>query len=328
MFRFIVGRVAVMIPTIFIISIISFVIIQLPPGDYFYAWLAQMQEQGMNFDESILESLRARYGFDQPVIVQYFKWIGHVLQGDLGYSFHYKAPVSSLIGERLLLTLIITIGTLIFTWVVAFPIGVFSAIRQYSIGDYIATFVGFLGLAIPNFMLALILMFLGLKYFGFAVGGLFSMRFVDAAWSWARLVDMLEHIWVPIVVVGTAGTAGLIRIMRANLLDELPKNYVTTARAGGLAEWKVIMKYPVRVALNPFVSTIGWLLPQLISGATITSVVLSLPTTGPMLLQALRSQDMYLAGSFVFILSILTVIGTLISDILLALLDPRIRYRQ
>ena len=212
--------------------------------------------------------------------------------------------------------------------IVAFPIGILSAVKQYSVGDYIATFLGFIGLAIPNFMLALILMFIGFKYFGFSVGGLFSMEYVDAPWSWAKFVDMLEHIWVPVIVVGTSGTAGLIRIMRANLLDELPKAYVTTARAGGLPESKVIMRYPVRVALNPFVSTIGYMLPQLISGATITAVVLSLPTTGPMLLEALLSQDMYLAGSFVMLLSFLTVIGTLISDILLALLDPRIRYQK
>ena len=327
MLKFILRRVMIMIPTVLVISVIVFTIIQLPPGDYFYAYLAQMQEQGIDLDEEIIQRLRSRYGFDQPVLVQYFKWFIRVLQGDLGYSFRYGAPVTNLIGERLLLTITITLGTLIFTWVVAFPIGIYSAIRQYSVGDYIATFIGFLGLAIPNFMLALVLMFLGFKFFGFSVGGLFSMQYANAPWTWGKFVNMLEHIWVPIIVVGTAGTAGLIRIMRANLLDELPKNYVTTARSGGLAEWKVIMRYPVRVALNPFVSTIGWLLPQLISGATITAVVLSLPTTGPMLLEALRNQDMFLAGSFVFLLSLLTVIGTLISDILLALLDPRIRYQ-
>jgi peptide/nickel transport system permease protein len=271
--------------------------------------------------------MRSRYGFGESILVQYFKWFTRVIQGDFGYSFRYREPVAMLIGERLLLTIAITLGTVIFTWIVAFPIGVYSAIRQYSLGDYIATFIGFIGLSVPEFLLALVLMFVGYKYFGFSVGGLFSNEFVGAPWSWAKFMDLLEHLWVPVIVVGASGTAGLIRILRANLLDELPKAYVTTARAGGLPEWKVLLKYPVRVALNPFVSTIGYLLPQLISGSTIVAVVLSLPTAGPMLLEALKSQDMFLAGSFILLLSILTIIGTLISDILLALLDPRIRYQ-
>lgn len=316
-----------MIPTILVISVIVFTIIQLPPGDFLEAWRAELEERGEIVSQEVLEQMRSRYGFGEPILVQYFKWFTRVIQGDFGYSFRYREPVAMLIGERLLLTIVITLGTIIFTWIVAFPIGVYSAIKQYSLGDYIATFVGFIGLSVPEFLLALVLMFMGYKYFGFSVGGLFSMEFAGAPWSWAKFMDLLEHLWVPVVVVGASGTAGLIRILRANLLDELPKAYVTTARAGGLPEWKVLMKYPVRVALNPFVSTIGYLLPQLISGSTIVAVVLSLPTAGPMLLEALQSQDMFLAGSFILLLSILTIIGTLISDILLALLDPRIRYQ-
>lgn len=316
-----------MIPTILVISVIVFTIIQLPPGDFLEAWRAELEERGEIVSQEVLEQMRSRYGFGEPILVQYFKWFTRVIQGDFGYSFRYREPVAMLIGERLLLTIVITLGTIIFTWIVAFPIGVYSAIKQYSLGDYIATFVGFIGLSVPEFLLALVLMFVGYKYFGFSVGGLFSMEFAGAPWSWAKFMDLLEHLWVPVVVVGASGTAGLIRILRANLLDELPKAYVTTARAGGLPEWKVLMKYPVRVALNPFVSTIGYLLPQLISGSTIVAVVLSLPTAGPMLLEALQSQDMFLAGSFILLLSILTIIGTLISDILLALLDPRIRYQ-
>ncbi len=325
--RFILKRLLIMIPTILVISIIVFIIIQLPPGDFLEAWRAELEERGEIVSQEVLEQMRSRYGFGESILVQYFKWFTRVIQGDFGYSFRYREPVAMLIGERLLLTIAITLGTVIFTWIVAFPIGVYSAIRQYSLGDYIATFIGFIGLSVPEFLLALVLMFVGYKYFGFSVGGLFSNEFVGAPWSWAKFMDLLEHLWVPVIVVGASGTAGLIRILRANLLDELPKAYVTTARAGGLPEWKVLLKYPVRVALNPFVSTIGYLLPQLISGSTIVAVVLSLPTAGPMLLEALKSQDMFLAGSFILLLSILTIIGTLISDILLALLDPRIRYQ-
>jgi peptide/nickel transport system permease protein len=325
--RFILKRLLIMIPTILVISIIVFIIIQLPPGDFLEAWRAELEERGEIVSQEVLEQMRSRYGFGESIPVQYFKWFTRVIQGDFGYSFRYREPVAMLIGERLLLTIAITLGTVIFTWIVAFPIGVYSAIRQYSLGDYIATFIGFIGLSVPEFLLALVLMFVGYKYFGFSVGGLFSNEFVGAPWSWAKFMDLLEHLWVPVIVVGASGTAGLIRILRANLLDELPKAYVTTARAGGLPEWKVLLKYPVRVALNPFVSTIGYLLPQLISGSTIVAVVLSLPTAGPMLLEALKSQDMFLAGSFILLLSILTIIGTLISDILLALLDPRIRYQ-
>lgn len=316
-----------MVPTLVVISLVSFIIIQLPPGDFLEAYRSELAQQGIFIDETIIQNMRERYGFGQSPVIQYFKWLRGIMRGDFGYSFRFKEPVGGLIGERLALTLVITTGTLLFTWIVAFPIGVYSAIKQYSVGDYIATFVGFIGLAIPNFLLALLLMFFGFKYFGWSPGGLFSPAFEGAPWSFAKFVDLLQHIWIPVIVVGTSGTAGLIRILRANLLDEIPKAYVTTARAGGLPRWKVLLRYPVRVALNPFVSTIGYLLPQLISGATITAVVLALPTSGPMLLEALQSQDMYLAGSFVLLLATLTVIGTLLSDILLALLDPRIRYR-
>jgi peptide/nickel transport system permease protein len=326
MLKFIGRRVLIMIPTLLVISMISFFLIQLPPGDFVDSYIAQLEQENIETSKELAQNLRARYGLDRHPVVAYFMWISGVVVGDFGFSFEHNRPVSQLIGERLLLTLAVTLTTLVFTWIVGFAIGVYSALRPHSIGDYIATFVGFIGLSIPNFMLALVLMFFGYKVFGFSVGGLFSDEFANAVWSWAKFADMLEHIWVPVIVIGTAGTAGLIRIMRANLLDELNKPYVTTARSKGLPEWKVITKYPIRIALNPFVSTVGWLLPQLVSGSAIVAIVLSLPTTGPLLLQALRFQDMYLAGSFLMMLSSLTVIGTLLSDILLALLDPRIRY--
>jgi peptide/nickel transport system permease protein len=315
-----------MIPLLLIISIISFALIQLPPGDYLSSYIAQLEQSNREVSRELAMSLRHRYGLDDPFHVQYFKWITGIFQGDFGYSFEHNRPVGELIGERLLLTILITFATTLFTWIVAFPIGVYSAIKQYSVGDYFFTFLGFIGLATPNFMLALILMFVGYKFWGLSVGGLFSMQYINADWSLAKFIDLLQHLWIPVVVIGTAGTASMIRIMRANLLDELNKPYVTTARAKGLAEWKLILKYPVRVALNPFISTIGWMIPRLVSGSTITAVVLSLPTTGPLLLEALRNQDMYLAGSFILFLSSLTIVGTLISDILLAWLDPRIRY--
>jgi peptide/nickel transport system permease protein len=251
---------------------------------------------------------------------------GILLRGDFGHSFEWDLPVKALLWERLSLTLILSLSTLLFTWVVAFPIGIYSAVKQYSLGDYLFTTIGFVGLAIPNFLLALVLMYISFKYLNQSVGGLFSPDYIDAPWNWAKFMDLMGHLWIPVMILGTAGTAGLIRIMRANLLDELRKPYVKTARAKGLSETKLLLKYPVRVALNPFISTIGWTLPILVSGSAIVSVVLSLPTTGPLLLRALIAQDMYLAGSFILMLGILTIIGTLISDILLAWLDPRIRY--
>lgn len=317
-----------MIPTLFGISVVSFFIIQLPPGDYLTSLAASMSAQGETIDSAQLAALKLRYGLDQPFYVQYWKWISGILfRGDFGQSFEWNRPVNTLIWSRLGLTFALSLSTLFFIWVVAIPTGIYSAVRKYSIGDYIATFLGFIGLAIPNFLLALVLMYIAFKYFGQSVGGLFSPQYLDAPWSWAKVGDLFAHLWIPMIVLGTAGTAGLIRTMRANLLDELGRPYVVTARAKGLPEARLLLKYPVRLALNPFVSSLNNVLVQLVSGAAIVSIVLSLPTTGPLLLRALMSQDMYLAGSFILMLSVLTVVGTLISDILLALLDPRIRYR-
>jgi peptide/nickel transport system permease protein len=315
-----------MVVTLVIISILSFIIIQLPPGDYLTSYITQLRSMGTDVSDEQIEYLREQYGLDDPVYVQYFKWIGNFLTGDMGFSFSWNRPVNELVWERLGLTLVISISSLLFTWIVAFPIGIYTALRQNSLSDYFFTFLSFIGVATPNFLLALVLMYVSFKYFGINVGGLFSPEYADAAWGIGKITDLLQHLWIPVVVVGTAGTAGLVRIMRANLLDELGKPYVTTAKSKGIPNYKVILKYPVRIALNPFISTLGWQLPKLISGSTITAVVLSLPTTGPLLLDALKSQDMYLAGSFIMLLSVLTVIGTFISDILLALVDPRIRY--
>lgn len=326
MLGFIARRILYAIPTFFAVSIVAFIIIQLPPGDYLTTLVASMASQGESVDPAALEALKNRYGLGEPIWVQYFKWMSNIfLRGDFGQSFEWNQPVASLIWSRLFLSFTLSLSTLLFVWAVALPVGIYSAVRQYSLGDYVFTFLGFIGLAIPNFLLALLLMYIGFKFFGQSVGGLFSPEYQEAPWSWAKFVDMLAHLWIPIVIIGTAGTASLIRIMRANLLDELRKPYVVTARAKGLPEHQVILRYPVRVALNPFVSTIGWVLPALISGEAITAIVLSLPTTGPLLLRALMSQDMYLAGSFILMLSTLTIIGTLLSDVLLALLDPRIR---
>ncbi len=324
--RFIGQRLLLMVPTLLLVSVVSFVIIQLPPGDYLTTYAANLEASGDLVDAATLEALKAQYGLGDPFHVQYLKWISGFPRGDFGHSFEQRRPVGELLGDRLLLTVMISLSTLLFTWVVAIPVGIYSATAQYSLSDYAVTFLGFVGLATPNFLLALILMFVGYRYFDISVGGLFSMEFIDAPWSLARVLDLVSHLWIPIIVVGTAGTAGLIRVMRANLLDELRKQYVITARSRGLAEPRLLFKYPVRLALNPIVSSVGWLLPELISGATITAVVLSLPTTGPLLLRALLSQDMYLAGTFVMFLAALTVIGTLFSDILLAIVDPRIRF--
>jgi peptide/nickel transport system permease protein len=323
---FILKRIAFMIPTLVLISIVAFIIIQLPPGDYLTTVIAQLTADGGTVDPQQVQALRERYGLGDPIYVQYYKWIsGIVLRGDFGQSFQWDRPVAALVMERLPMTMLIAIGTLFVTWVIAFPVGVYSAVKQYSIGDYLATTVGFIGIAVPNFMIALVLMYIGFAFFGQSVGGLFSPQYVDAPWSFAKFLDLLAHLWVPIVVLGTAGTAALIRILRANLLDELHKPYVVAARARGVPENVMILKYPLRVALNPFISTIGWILPMLVSGDIVVGRVLSLPTTGPLLLNALVSQDMYLAGSIILIVSVLTVIGTLVSDILLAWLDPRVR---
>jgi peptide/nickel transport system permease protein len=326
MLTYILRRIVLLIPTILVISVISFLIIQLPPGDFLTAQIAVLQNQGQLVDESVIQAMQQQYGLDQPMYVQYWKWIsGIVLRGDFGQSLQWRQPVADLIWERLLLTVLLSLASLLFIWAVAFPVGIYSAIKQYSPGDYFFTFLSFVGLGVPNFLIALVIMWFAFTKLGLSVAGLFSPDYQNAPWSWARFGDLLAHIWVPMVVLGMGGTAGLIRIMRANLLDELNRPYVETARAKGVEERKLIMKYPVRLALNPFVSTVGWTLPGLVSGSVIVSVVLNLPTTGPLLLTALQAQDMYLAGSFLLMLSVLTVIGTLISDILLAWLDPRIR---
>lgn len=326
--KFLIRRLLYMVPTLFAVSVVAFAIIQLPPGDYLTTMMAEWASQGGAVESGTLDALRDRYGLDQPIYVQYGKWIGGILlRGDFGVSFEFNKPVTAVIWGRLGYTFLISFITLLFIWMVALPIGIYSAVKQYSIGDYVATFLGFFGLAIPNFLLALVLMYVSVSYFDQSVGGLFSPDMVDAPWSLARFADFLRHVWLPVVVVGTAGLASLIRILRANLLDELYKPYVVTARAKGMSEFQLLLRYPVRVALNPLISTIGWILPALVSGEIITSVVLSLPTTGPMLLRSLLSQDMYLAGSLILMLSTLTIVGTLVSDLLLAWADPRIRYQ-
>jgi peptide/nickel transport system permease protein len=325
MLGYIVRRLLIMIPTLIAISIIVFVIIHLPPGDYFSNYIAELQSQGEAVDLQKIAFLKAQYGFDKPLWEQYIFWAVGLLQGDLGYSFAYSLPVRDVVGDRLLLTVVVSAATVIFTYVVAFPIGIYSATHQYSWSDHALTFVGFLGLATPNFLLALVLLYLANVYFGLSIGGLMDPRYLDAPWSAGKVFSVLSHLWIPVIVIGLSGTAGMIRRLRANLLDELQKQYVTTARAKGVPPFRALMKYPLRMALNPFISDIGSLLPHIISGAAVVSVVLSLPTTGPMLLEALRSQDMYLAGSFLMFLAFLTVIGMFVSDLALAALDPRIR---
>lgn len=324
--RFIIKRILWIVPFMFAVSVVAFLLIQAPPGDYLTTYIAKLGESNEVLDQASIDNLRQRFGLDRPLYVQYFKWVSRLLVGDFGMSFEWRQPVSDLLWARMALTICLSFATLLFTWAVAFPIGVYSAVKKYSVGDYIATTIGFIGLATPNFLLALILMYIGVVHFGTDVGGLFSNEYKNAPWSWGKFVDLMEHLWLPVVVLGTSATASLIRIMRANLLDELNKPYVDTARAKGLSEFWLIMKYPVRVALNPFISTIGWVLPNLVSGAVVTAIVLSLPTAGPLMLQALLAQDMYLAGAFVLLLSSLTVVGMLISDILLVLLDPRVKY--
>lgn len=327
MLNYVLKRILYVIPTLILISIVAFIIIQLPPGDFLTSYIAQLSQTGEMVDEATIAALRHRYGLDQPMYVQYFKWMWNMLRyGDFGQSFEWNRPVNQLIWERLGLTVAVSLFTMVLTWVIAFPIGIYSATHQYSAGDYAFTFLGYIGLATPNFMLALILMWIAYSAFGASVGGLFSPEYIEAPWSWAKFVDMLGHLWIPAIVIGTAGTAGLIRTLRANLLDELHKPYVVAARAKGVPERRLFWRYPLRIAIVPFISTVGWSLPGIISGETITAVVLSLPTTGPLLLRALQSQDMFLAGSFIMLLSILTVLGTLISDILLGWVDPRIRY--
>ena len=325
MFGYLVHRTLIMIPTLIAISIVIFTIINLPPGDYFSTYIAELQSSGEATDLAKIHYLQVEYGFDRPLSLQYLYWIGGLLHGDMGFSFSYNLPVSQVIGDRLFLTFLISFTTIIFTYLVAFPIGVYSATHQYSWSDYVLTFLGFLGLATPSFLLALVLLYFANVYLGISIGGLMDPQYVDRPWSWGKVASFLAHMWIPVIVIGTAGTASMIRRLRANLLDELQKQYVVTARAKGLPPLRLLFKYPLRMALNPFISDIGSLLPHVISGAAIVSVVMSLPTTGPMLLEALRSQDMYLAGSFLMFMAVLTVIGVFLSDLALAVLDPRIR---
>lgn len=327
MLQYILNRVFVAIPTLVVVSIISFVLIQLPPGDYLTTYVATLESMGQIVREEELNNLKQRYALDKPMYAQYWNWITDIVfRGDFGVSFAYDQSVRELVMERMALTVVISTVTMLFNWAVAFPIGIYSATHQYSIFDYIFSAISFVGLGTPGFMLALVVMWISYRYLNLSVGGLFSRDMETAPWTMAKVLDLLQHLWIPVVILGIGGTAGLIRTMRANLLDELRKPYVTTARAKGLTERRLLFKYPVRVALNPFISTVGWMLPQLVSGSTILSVVLSLPTTGPLLLRALQNQDMFLAGSFLLMLSSLTVVGTLISDLLLAAIDPRIRY--
>ena len=325
MLIFLVRRVITMMLTLLVISALVFIIIQLPPGDYLTTYINELQSQGEAVDPQKIEFLRQQYGLDKPLLERYLIWLWGLLHGDLGYSFEYSLPVSDVVGDRLMLSMVLNVATILFIYVVSFPIGVYSATHQYSWSDYGLTFVGFLGLATPNFLLALILLYFANVYFGTSIGGLMEPEYLDQPWSVAKAMSVLEHLWVPVFVIGTAGTAGMIRRLRANLLDELQRQYVITGRAKGLSRGKLLMKYPLRMALNPFIADIGSMLPQVVSGSVIVSMVMSLPTTGPMLLSALQSQDMYLAGSFLMFLAMLTVVGMFLSDLLLAVLDPRIR---
>ncbi|MBN1563059.1 MAG: ABC transporter permease [Anaerolineae bacterium] len=328
MLKYVLKRVLLMFPMMFLISILVFITIQLPPGDYVSAMIEQMRDQqGTNWSPQFEEGMRQRYGLNESVVVQYGKWISNiVLHGDFGYSFQNSEPSQRIIWDRLGMTLLVTLSSFIFTWVVALPIGIYSAVRQYSLGDYIFSIIGFIGMATPGFLIALIMMYIAFTQWGNSLSGLFSPEYESAPWNVDKFIDFLKHLWIPMIIIGTGGTAGLIRIMRANLLDELNRPYVETARAKGMPEWKLLLKYPVRHALNPFVSTIGWTLPALVAGEAIVSIVLNLPTTGPILLQSLQVQDMYVAAGFLLLLSLLTLTGTLLSDILLAWLDPRIRF--
>jgi peptide/nickel transport system permease protein len=325
MIAYMIRRILLAILTIWAITVLSFLIIQLPPGDFVDTYANTMSSGGAGITEGEKQALREQYGIDQPIYIQYLKWMGLIAQGNFGMAIEWGRPVLDVIGDRLALTIVISLSAIVFTWALALPIGIYSAVKRYSLLDYVFTFIGFIGLAIPGFMLALIVMYIGFSQFGMSVGGLFSADYAEAPWSWEKVWDLIKHLPVPAIVLGVAGTAQMIRIMRSNLLDELRKPYVMTARARGLSETRVILKYPVRVALNPFISTIGYLLPYVVSGSIIVSLVLSLPTVGPLLLKSLVAQDMFLAGTIVLLLGVLTVIGTLISDLLLMWVDPRIR---
>lgn len=325
MIRYVITRIGAMIPTLVLASIVIFTIIQLPPGDYVETYIGELLASGESVDLQRAEYLRQEYGLNKPMWQRYLLWIGNFVTGDFGYSFEYQRPVSEVVGNSLFFTILLSFFTIILTWVVAFPIGIYSATHQYSWGDYGLTFLGLLGMATPNFLLALIMMYLLRTWFGTSIGGLMDAHFIDQPMSWPKFWSIMEHLIVPTIVIGTSGTAAMIRRIRANLLDELQKQYVVTARAKGVPPFKALVKYPLRMSLNFFIADIGSLLPSIISGAEIVSIVLSLPTTGPLLIAALKSQDMYLAGSFLMFVATLTVIGVLVSDIALGFLDPRIR---
>ena len=325
MLQFIFRRFLIFIPMLFLMSVVAFAIIQAPPGDFLTDYIAQLQATGELADESEVEALRAQYGLNQPMYVQYLKWVYGIIQWDLGLSIEWRRPVKELVNERLAMTVILGVTTILFTWTLAIPIGILSAVKKYTAIDYFFTFLSYFGVGTPNFMIALVAMWFAFSWFGIKATGLFSDEYITAPWSVGKVIDLLKHLWLPMLILGTDGTARFTRIVRANLLDEMNKPYVETARAKGLPEWKVVLKYPVRIALNPFVSTAGLELPRLISGQLIVATVMSLPTIGPLLLRALLSQDMYMAGSIVLILTTLTLIGVLISDIVLAAMDPRIR---
>jgi len=315
------------IPLLAIISVLTFALIELPPGDFLTMHVIRLEQAGTPVSEEEIARLNQQYGLDKPIYQRYILWIWNIIRhGNFGRSFQWNKPVSEVIGERIVLTIVISLCTLLFVWGTAIPIGIYAATHQYSVFDYFFTFLGFVGMAVPGFLLALVVMYFAFAYLGVSVTGLYSPEYADAPWGWAKIMNMIQRLWMPIIVIGISGTASLIRVMRGTLLDELRKQYVTTARAKGVSERRLLFKYPVRIAINPMLSTVGWLLPAIVSGSAIVSIVLNLPTTGPVLLRALMYQDMYLAGSFVMILSVLTITGTLISDILLALVDPRIRY--
>lgn len=323
--NYIFKRLLIMIPTLLVTSALIFTVMELPPGNYFETYVAEMQAQGEKADLSRIEFLKKEYGFDRPPVERYFRWVSGLLVGDMGYSFEYQLPVREVVGDRLLLTMIVSFFTIIFTWMIAFPIGIYSATNQYSWGDYGLTFLGLIGLAVPHFLLALVFMYFANTWFGISIGGLVDPKYLNQPLSWAKAKSVLEHLWIPVIIIGAGGTASMIRSVRANLLDELQKQYVVTARAKGLPPGRALRKYPLRMSLNFFVSDIGDILPSIVSGAEIVAIVLSLQTTGPLLIRALQTQDMYMAGSFLMFLSALTVVGVLISDIALAILDPRIR---
>jgi peptide/nickel transport system permease protein len=325
LFTYILRRILLMIPTLLIASALIFTVMELPPGDFFETYQAEMQAQGERADMSRVEFLKKEYHFDKPLVERYFYWLWDFVRGDFGYSFEYELPVRDVIGDKLFLTIAISLLTILFTWAIAFPIGIYSATHQYSWGDYGLTLFGLLGLAMPHFLLALVVMYFANTWFGLSIGGLMAPEYLGQPMSWEKLTSILKHIWLPVVVIGLTGTGGMIRAVRANLLDELEKQYVTTAKAKGLPPGRALMKYPFRMSLNFFVSDIGSVLPAVVSGAELVAIVLSLPTTGPLLIRALQAQDMYLAGSFLMFLAILTVIGVLISDLALAILDPRVR---